>query len=313
VISFRYHLITIVAVFLALGLGLLAGTTVLDQGLVNNLRRQTEGLRSDLRDLQAEVGQLRDANGQLQRAGDILPILDRGLLSSVPVVVVTQQRASEDVVAETRRALEAAHADVVAVLTVTDRMALPDAPSRQALAQILGVAPTAEPQVLQISAADELAQRLAAGLPRRGAQPTQRDVLDELLAENFVTAPGITKDDVLAVGGRDQVVVVVTGGAEDPAVMPDDFMVPLVQGLVQHGATVAAGESATSTYPFVETLRSDGSIADGSEMVTVDDVDLSIGGAALVLGVERLLFLGQGGNYGVKGSPTDVQPIPPVT
>ena len=36
-ISFRYHLVTIVAVFLALGLGVLAGTTVLDQALVDRL------------------------------------------------------------------------------------------------------------------------------------------------------------------------------------------------------------------------------------------------------------------------------------
>lgn len=311
-ISFRYHLITIVAVFLALGLGLLAGTTVLDQGLVNNLRTQTEGLRSDLRELQAEVSRLQDENGQLQRAGDVLPVLDRGLLSGVPVVIVTQEGALDDVVSETRRALETARADLVAVLTLTDRLALLDAPSRQALAEILGLDPTAEPDVLRIAAADDLAQRLAVGLPRRGAQPAQHDVLDDMLAGNFVSAPGITKDDVLAVGGRNQVVVVLTGGAEDPTVMPDDFLVPLVQGLVQRGATVAAGESATSAYPFVETLRADGSVADGAQMVTVDDADLSIGGAALVLGVERLLFLGQGGAYGVKGSPTEVQPIPPV-
>jgi hypothetical protein len=313
VISFRYHLITIVAVFLALGLGLLAGTTVLDQGLVNNLRRQTDQLRVDLGDLQGEVGQLRDQAAQMQRAGDVLPVLDRGLLSGVPVVIVTQQGVDEAALAQARRSLDSARAEVIAVLTVTDRMALSDDQSRQALAQILGLSPTAEPQVLQIAAADELAQRLTVGLPRRGAQAAQQDVLDELLTDNFVTAPGITKDDVVAIGGRDQVVVVVTGGSEDPAVMPNDFMVPLVRGLVMRDASVAAGESASTTYPFVETLRSDGSVGDGSRMVTVDDLDFSMGGAALVLGVERLLFLGQGGNYGVKGSPTDVQPLPPVT
>src|SRR5438876_572478 len=41
-ISFRYHVVTIVAVFLALGLGVLAGTTVLDQGLVKNLKARTD-------------------------------------------------------------------------------------------------------------------------------------------------------------------------------------------------------------------------------------------------------------------------------
>jgi hypothetical protein len=45
-------------------------------------------------------------------------------------------------------------------------------------------------------------------------------------------------------------------------------------------------------------------------MVTVDDLDFSVGGAALVLGLERLL-LGQGGNYGIKAGAT--APLPPLT
>src|SRR5207247_996737 len=41
VISFRYLVVTIVSIFLALGLGVLAGTTVVDQGLVKDLRNRT--------------------------------------------------------------------------------------------------------------------------------------------------------------------------------------------------------------------------------------------------------------------------------
>ncbi|HYH28079.1 MAG TPA: copper transporter, partial [Actinomycetota bacterium] len=59
-ISFRFHLVSLVAVFLALGLGILAGTTVLDRQIVSQLERQTdrlsrtaEGLREDVRALQA--------------------------------------------------------------------------------------------------------------------------------------------------------------------------------------------------------------------------------------------------------------------
>ncbi|HZD79566.1 MAG TPA: copper transporter [Actinomycetota bacterium] len=312
-ISFRYHLITIVAIFLALGLGLLAGTTVVDQSLVSNLRNTTEILRSDLRDQRAEAARYQAQVGAAQEASNILPVLDPGLLAGVPVVLVAGPELDGAVLSITRDALDEARANLLGVLSLTDRMAAIDETSRRALAKILGAPADTTPEVLQRMTAQTLSQRLTSGLPRRGAQPAQDDVLDQLLTENFLTSPGITKDDVQAIGGRDQVVVVLAGGPTVPVVSPDRFLVPLVGDLVARGTSVAAGESTTTSYPFVETLRADGSPADGTRMVTVDDLDLSIGGAALVLGLEHLMFAGQGGNYGVKGSPTDVRPIPPLT
>jgi len=108
-------------------------------------------------------------------------------------------------------------------------------------------------------------------------------------------------------------VIVLSGGRGEPLIDPQDFFVPLVEGLVERGATVAAGESVSTDYPFVPALRADGAAGDGTEpsMVTVDDLDFSVGGAALVLGLERLLVLGQGGNYGIKAGAT--APLPPLT
>ena len=45
-ISFRYHVVTIVAIFVALAVGILMGTTLLDQGLVSDLQRRTSSLSS---------------------------------------------------------------------------------------------------------------------------------------------------------------------------------------------------------------------------------------------------------------------------
>ena len=80
-ISFSYYLITIVAIFLALGLGVLAGSTVLDQGLVNSLQAQTNKLKTDLGDLR---GRVNDLTFQVDKANEfsdaILPIIARGRL-----------------------------------------------------------------------------------------------------------------------------------------------------------------------------------------------------------------------------------------
>ena len=57
-ISFRFHLVSLVAVFLALGLGVLAGTTVLNKGIVSVLEAQTNELRETSASLRQRVDRL---------------------------------------------------------------------------------------------------------------------------------------------------------------------------------------------------------------------------------------------------------------
>jgi hypothetical protein len=57
-------------------------------------------------------------------------------------------------------------------------------------------------------------------------------------------------------------------------------------------------------FPYVALVRAAG--LDG--VVTVDDLDRAAGGSALVLGLDRLLSTGQGGDYGVKDG---AEPLPP--
>ena len=46
-ISFRYHLVSIIAVFLALALGIVVGTTALNGPITTDLRKQVNTLKSD--------------------------------------------------------------------------------------------------------------------------------------------------------------------------------------------------------------------------------------------------------------------------
>jgi CTP:molybdopterin cytidylyltransferase MocA len=312
VISFRYHIITIVAIFLAVGLGLLVGNTVVQPSLVRDLERRTNYLSNSLADRWAEVGDLKARVGQLERAGNVLRQLDNGGLTGVPVVVVTHQGVDAGLLAETRAALDEAQADTVAVLTMSDQMTAVDDATRQRLATILGEPSDIDAATLQRRAAEILAERLAVGPPRRDVPPPPDDVLDKLLTDpdGFLTSPGITRDDLQRIGGRDEVVVVISGGQGDPAVQPKDFMVPLVEALAARGARVAAGESASTDYAFVGILRAvPADVLQPGTIVTVDDLDFPIGGAALVLGLERLLGSAEGGDYGIKEGATSS--IPP--
>jgi hypothetical protein len=63
VISFRYHIVSLVAVFLALALGIVIGTTALNGPVTDDLRKQVDTLKSDR-------GQLADQNKALQTQVD---------------------------------------------------------------------------------------------------------------------------------------------------------------------------------------------------------------------------------------------------
>jgi hypothetical protein len=120
----------------------------------------------------------------------------------------------------------------------------------------------------------------------------------------------VSAGDLARIGGEGEIVIVLSGDDQTLKLPPESFMVPFVRSLVGRGAVVGAGEATTTADAFVEALRGDGSL-DGSTLVTVDDLEYPIGGAALVLGLERALSSGQGGHYGVKsGAEGSIPPIP---
>jgi hypothetical protein len=156
-------------------------------------------------------------------------------------------------------------------------------------------------------AAARLATRLATGSTTVTDKPPG-DVLLQLLDGGFlVSDPTVKAADLSTIGGDGQVIVLLAGGPSQPAVPPEDFLIPVAQGLVKQGTSVAAGEAAASSYDFVGPLRDDGT-ADGKAMVTVDNADEPVGGLAMVLGLRDLMLSGQGGNFGFKRGAGDLYP-----
>ena len=304
-ISFRQHVVTIVAVFLALALGMLAGSAFIQPRLVETLETRVDEQLGMIADLRDEVGGLRDRLAAEQAFNDVaLPHLTEGRLLGLDVVVIAQEGVEDEVIAGTRQALEEAGATVV-VLSARDELAPQDPDEQAALAELLEL-PGADPLDLSRLAAEALADRLASD--DRRSEPEGSGLLHGLLSEGYLAPVDANISDATldTIGGPDQMVVVLGGGGTvEPVMAPEDFAVPLVKRLAELGLAVAAGESVGTVVPFVPLLRAGG--VDG--LVTVDDLDESRGGAALVLGLERLLQTGQGGEYGVKG---DAAPLPPL-
>ena len=304
-ISLRYHVVTIVAIFLALAIGLLAGGAFVQPALQEELQNRTDAAEARAEELRGEIDDLHtEISGLGAFADAVTPMLTDGKLSGTPVVVVTQTGVEDSVLSEVQSALASAGARVLTTVSATDELVSKDPATQGQLATIVGE-PTASAAELPTLAAQALALGLSPSTSVVGG-----DVLDKLLSAGFLApiGPGPSQATLDEIGQPGQVVVVLSGGRGDnePTLPPEDFAVPLVTRLAGLSVPVAAGESLLSDYPYVSLVRDAGT--DGT--VTVDDLDRTMGGAALVLGLEDLIATGAGGDYGVKDGADPLPPLP---
>jgi hypothetical protein len=308
-ISFRFHLVSIVAVFLALALGVLVGTTVVNQGVIDDLNGRVDKAVTRSDDLRNQVGALQAQQRAWESFGRAVePLLVSNQLTGQRVVMVTLEGVDLSEVDGVRQALQDAGATVESVLFVTARMALTDESSQTQLAGILGTG-TTTPANLAADAARQLASRLAVGaVPIAGSETSgAQDLLSRLAGANFLVVRGAT-GPLDAIGGPDDPVVVLSGGSQDPVVEPSMFLEPLISALVDDLRPVVATETVDTAYAFVPLVREDGAL-DG-RLVTVDNADSLVGRIAVVLGLRDLLATSQGGHYGVKPGATGLIPKP---
>ncbi len=282
-ISWRYHIVSIVAVILALSLGVLAGATVVGDRFVEQLQGNTDRAEQTAARYREEADRLRGYTSET------IAYLTDGKLVGSQIVLVTQDGSDDRVLSQTIQSVELAGGEVVAQLTVS--AAIVDPARQEELDAIVGPAGT-DPQGLPGALAARLADRLSAGAAAR-----EEDLLT--LLEGFVRVEAAV--DPTAIGGPDTLVVVLASGSDEPSLAPDRFLLPLVRELAATSTPTAAGDGLSSTYGFVADVRAD-DIPDGA-IVTVDDLDQIYGGVALVLGLANLQASPSGGgDYGVDGS-----------
>jgi hypothetical protein len=90
VIDFRYHLVSIIAVFLALAVGIVVGTAALNGPIQTNLNNNLSRVTSDKRALEGDVSQLRAELAAADAfAESVGPRLVRGTLDEQRVLLVT--------------------------------------------------------------------------------------------------------------------------------------------------------------------------------------------------------------------------------
>jgi hypothetical protein len=316
VISLRYHIVSLVAVFLALALGIVVGSTVLQEGTVSVLRATSEAVRAKSEENSRKNVELTRQIGDLQRFGvAVLPELVQNRLKGRSVVLVDTDKVDGGLREGVRKVLEDAGAQVDGQITFADeRLALGADADRTAMGRLLAVDAGA-PDVLRGELVRRLANRLAtpAAIPQDNNQRAS-DMLTGLqdadfLADLKLSRPLATGADPFPRQGSIFVLLGPSAAATATAVAPDAFLVPLAdQVSARTGAPVAGGEPAAvpAASSWITALRNNRAVS--RRVSGIDSVDTVYGQLALVQALQGSLQQLAAGQYGIKDGASGLLP-----
>lgn len=288
----RYHIVSLVSVFLALALGILIGNALGDRVLVKQQTRLIERMEADVnrltterRDLQRAVGAERAAHRNADRFGRaVLPVLVADRLYGKQVVLVRLNPAAEvRPIEELQAVLRKAGAEVAMSLTFLQDPAAMPLEKRAGAATILGV-PDPGAAGLPVEVLRGVARELARGTPTL--------LTSYLVDAQVVSAHGGTK--------RPAQLAIVVGGATDEAraAAAKSLDLPLIDALKEVGLTVAVVETSDVKVSLIKQYR-------GKGVLTVDNADTPAGQLALIWA----LAMGRVDNYGVKETARQFLPL----
>jgi len=293
-INFRFHLVSIVAVFLALAVGVVMGSTVIDRVIVDGLHSEISRIEEKADAEKVANDDLRNEVQRLQgavQAAEPFAVADR--LRGASVAVVAIDGVNADAVRSTVKLARGAGAQVPGIFWLQSRWELPNAADVAALAGAVGVAPSGTRTATRDAALDALAGRLRAGSSTAAAR-SGGDVLRALVDAGFLRyeavagAPvGVVLEQYPQVGAR----VLLVGGQSE-RVHGTEIMVPAVSALVRAGLPTVAAETLLSPEStkdrgaIVGLVRDDESLR--TTVSTVDDLDRMEGQLSVVLALHDL-------------------------
>jgi hypothetical protein len=272
--SARYHTASLIAVFLALAIGILIGAEFGGDALTNTRKDLEHSLVGNLQDARSRADELSaDLNRSNEFGERVYPVLTRNRLSGKRLAIVALGGLPSDITGDVEDALGPTGAKLVGVGVVREPIDI------NGLASDL-----AKTRFADLRTNSDGLSELGAGL---GRQLVLGGTLPEVVrGQLFSRASG-------SFGGLDGVIVVRDQPEDMGPVQRSragQFESALMGGMTATRVP-AVGIEATTTEP------SSVSVFQSNDLSSVDDVDLTAGQLALVFGM-----LGTEGSFGVKGS-----------
>lgn len=317
-IDFRYHLVSIIAIFLALAIGIVLGAGPLKEDIGTTLSSEVTKLRAEKADLNTQLSDAKsDQQAAMTYGAATLPLVVNGRLKGQTVALVAGPDSPTDLVDDVADAVVAAGGQVGPRVRLTkDMISTSGAQARSE--QVASIAAAAK--VTAGDAADLPAVLLARSVVSGGASAPVYDetfgptVLPKLKSAGLLQysegAPGPATSSILVAGP------VSSDSAEQTTAEQKSYL-RIVGALDRVGRGAVAAAASTPAAATTDTGVAGGVIAamraDGSTnaaVSTVDDLELPMGQAATIIVLQQQL-VGKVGRYGLT---KDAQgPIPALT
>ena len=316
-IDFRYHLVSIVAVFLALSLGLLLGSTALAgpvqrglNGLSKAEQRQITNLLGDKQLLQSQI------SSENQFALANAPAMLHNVLAGQRVALVLAPGAPGSVTSGVEQALHTAGAEGTGTLQLDPSFFDTSAAASQKLSQV--AAQYAQPAgvILTGTAQAQASELLAHVIMTRGASgqpvPGERDPVSVQAVQALAGAGYLTKSGqpwdraTMAV-----LVIPATPPSTDDTNAESQALVTLAQqlNLASLGTVVAGTISGSGPGSAIDVMRAGGR---AGHLSSVDNADYPVGQIVVAQALADRQN-GRSGNYGVTATASAAGPSPPPT
>jgi hypothetical protein len=320
VINFRYHVVSIVAVFLALAIGIVLGSTELRGTAFNALTRTSNTLNNELNAKKVQVSalnQLVNADEAFAQAAE--PQLLHGLLAGQRVVLVNAPGAPGSVVSGLTSALRLAGATVTGQVNLQPKLLDASQSNQNFLAQLAVQLSPAGAQPPNGTGLQQAAKLLGsailtksgtagstAGGAAGGATSTKSPASGQAVLASYAQAGLINGQPSVPA----TLAVVITpgsppaGGDSDPA---NQGLITLAQQLNSAGlGTVMAGSAAGSvTGSAIDALRATSA---GGVISSVDNADTTTGQIVAAWALQLALTGHKAGSYGVDPGNTGAVP-----
>ena len=303
-INFRYHLVSLVAVFLALALGVVVGVAALNGPVLHDLRAEAATLKADKRALEQTAGEQRrrvDADNRFAAA--VAPTVVAGRLKGASVVLVATSKVPGPLTDAVQTMLRRAGA------TVTGRVQLTDGYTDPTRATELKAYATGDglPAGLRLPESDSAGVLGAAVLSQvligRTAPKDVTQVLAGLAGLQLLRQDG----DVTA---AEQAVLLTTGQQGGDTADSRLGAITALAGALDHagrGAVVAGDRASAAVDGVLGRVRADQSLA--AAVSTVDTIDGAVEQVALVYALAEQRA-GHAGQYGVAPGAQAALPSP---
>lgn len=304
-VDFRYHLVSIIAVFLALAVGIVVGTTALNGPALDGLKGSISRLTTDKRSLESSVKDLRSTVADDGAFADLVaPALLRDRLVNERVLVVSTSDAPTTLRDGLLAALKTAGATVSGQLRLRPDLTDP-AKATTVGALATGAAP-AQLSLPEGTPLERAAAELAAVLVRRpGTAVSSVGSTEQVLAA--FTGADLLDLESSKVDPSASLVLVVTGPVPTGPTDAEPGLLTLLEAFDARAGVVVTGPTGSADPQGL--LRSLRTGPRASRVTTVDDVDRGQGRVAAVLALHEQSTGGRG-RYGTGPGAQATTPSP---